>query len=57
MSDVETIAVCSIKNPQERWIINLTDFDSTQHVRWEDKQDVPMTHESQPHERTISRKR
>jgi hypothetical protein len=35
MPTLETIEIKSIKDPTQRWIINLEDFDPAQHTKWE----------------------
>lgn len=32
-----TIAIVSPKDPTQRWLINLRDFNQSQHTRWEDR--------------------
>lgn len=37
MAELPTIAIVNPKRPDQCCVINTSDFDSTRHVRWEDR--------------------
>lgn len=49
MATLPTIAIVSWKNPEQRWLINASDFDPARHTRWEDR--VAQHADPEPEER------
>ena len=46
MPELETIEIRSGKNPEEKWIINLQDYDPGVHTRWDEP--LPSASSAQP---------
>ena len=46
MPELATIEIRSLKNPEEKWIINLQDYDPEVHTRWDEP--IPSARSARP---------
>jgi len=50
MAELETVEICSPKDPDDKWILNAADYDPSIHVLWSERMDYrcPLSNSAGP---------